>query len=59
MIFSDFAWILGGPGLSKNLTKSKKIDFRTRSVLKEGSGRVLGRFWEDFDEILDGFLGVL
>ena len=54
-IFSDFAWILGGPGPSKNWKKIEKIDFPTRSVLKEGSGRVLGRFWGGFGRILKGF----
>ena len=33
---------------------NEKIDFPTRSVLKEGSGTVLGRFWEDFEGVLDG-----
>ena len=53
--FCDFGSILGGPGPSKNCKKSEKIDFLTRSVLNQVSGRVLGRFWEDFNEVLDGF----
>ena len=54
-IFSDFAWILGGARPSKNWKKSETIDFLTRSVLKEGSGRVLGRFWDGFGTVLKGF----
>ena len=54
-IFSDFAWILGGPGPSKNWKKIENFHFPTRSVLKEGSGRVLGRFWDGFGRILTRF----
>ena len=54
-MLSDFAWILGGLGPSKNWKKIEKIDFPTRSVLKEGSGTVLGRFWDGFGRILKGF----
>ena len=39
----------------KNEKKFEKINFPTRSVLKEGSGTVLGQFWEDFERVLDGF----
>ena len=35
--------------------KSKQIDFFLRSVLKGGSGRVLGWFWEDLGRVLGGF----
>ena len=51
-------WEAPGPQkIEKNWKKSEKIDFPTRSVLKEGSGTVLGQFWEDFDRVLDGFWG--
>ena len=53
-IFRDFGSILGGPGPSKNSKKSEKIDFFSRSVLKGGSGRVLGGFWEDVGRVLGG-----
>ena len=43
------------PGLPKIEKKIEKIDFLTRSVLKEGSGRVLGAIFGDFGWILDGF----
>ena len=49
-------WEAPGPQkFEKNQKKSKKINFPTRSVLKEGSGTVLGRFWEDFERVVDGF----
>ena len=61
-VFLRFLAILLGfweaPGLKKiekSQKKSKKIDFPTRLVLKEGSGTVLGRFWEDFEGVLHGF----
>ena len=41
--------------IEKNQKKSSFFDFLTRSVLKKGSGRVLGRFWDDFGRILNGF----
>ena len=47
--------ILGGPGPSKNREKIEKIDFLTRSFLKEGSGSVLERFSGDFELIFNGF----
>ena len=53
--FCDFGSILGGPGPSKNRYKIEKIDFLTRSVLKEGCGRVLGGSWDDFGRVLGGF----
>ena len=55
LIFCDFGSILGGPGPSKNCKKSEKIDFFLRSVLKGGSGRVLGEFWNGFGRILGVF----
>ena len=54
-IFKDFGSILGGPGPSKNSKKSEKIDFLSRSVSKEGFGRVLGGFGEGFRRVLGGF----
>ena len=49
-------WEAPGPQkIEKNQKKSEKIDLSTRSVLKEGSGTVLGRFWEDFERVFDGF----
>ena len=54
-IFRDFGSIWGGPRPSKNWTKSEKIDFFSRSVLKGGSGRVLGWFREGFKRILGVF----
>ena len=54
-IFRNFGSILGGPGPSKNSKKSEKIVFVSRSVLKGGSGRVLGGFWEDLGRVLGGF----
>ena len=39
----------------KRLKKVGKIDFLTRSVLKDNSGKVLGRFREDFGSVSDGF----
>ena len=50
-------WEAPGPQkIEKNKKKSETIDFPTRSVLKEGSGTVLVRLWEDFERVLDGFL---
>ena len=46
---------MGGPGPSKIEKKSEEIDFFSRSVLKGGSGRVLGGFWEDLGRVLGGF----
>ena len=54
-IFLNFGSILGGPGPSTNPKKVEKFDFVTRSVLKEGSGRVLGGFWDGLETILKGF----
>ena len=51
-IFGDFRRIWGVPGPSKKLQKIEKIEFLTRSFLKEGFGRVLGGFW---DTVLGGF----
>ena len=55
MVFSDFAWILGGPGSSKNCKKNrknqKKLIFRRVQCWR----RVLGRFWVSFGRILRGF----
>ena len=52
-------WEAPGPQkiekMRKKQKKTEKIDFLTRSVSKEGSGTILGRFWEDFKEVLDGF----
>ena len=56
-IFCDFwrFWLdLGSPRALQKFKKIEKIDFLTRLFLKEGSGRVLGRFWEDFGKILKG-----
>ena len=48
-------WEAPGPQkIEKNQKKSEKINFPTRSVLKEGSGTVLGRFWEDLERVLNG-----
>ena len=56
--FLQFLAILPGfwqaPGLQK-ISKIRKIDFLARSVLKEGSGRVLGEFWDGFGRILERF----
>ena len=46
---------LGPQKFEKNQKKQEKIDFPTRSVLKEGSGTVLGRFQQGFGWILEGF----
>ena len=61
-VFLRFLAILLGFGdargpqkIEENPKKSEKNNFPTRSVLKEGSGTVLGRFWEDFERVLDGF----
>ena len=49
-------WDAPGPQkFEKNQENRKKIDFPTRSVLKEDSGTVLGGVWEDFERVLDGF----
>ena len=55
VIFCDFRRIWGVPGPSKKLQKIKKIEFLTRSFLKEGFGRVLGGFWDGFGRVLEGF----
>ena len=52
MIFTRFWEAPGPPKIEK---KSEKIDFLSRSVSKEGSGRVLGGFWEGFGRVLGGF----
>ena len=52
--FYDFFrfWLdFGRPRAVKKNLKIEKIDFLMLSVLKEASGRVLGRFWEDFVRI--------
>ena len=56
VFFCDFLkfWLnFGLPGPSKNLKKSKKDEFLTCSVLKDGSERVQGRFGNDFLMVLD------
>ena len=58
--FCDFFgfWLdFGRPGAVKQSKKNENIDFLTRSVLKEASGRVLGGFWEGFGRVLGGFGG--
>ena len=45
----------GRPKIEKNQNKSEKIDFRTRSVLKDGSERFLGGFWDGFGRIFGKF----
>ena len=55
--FSDFSrfWLdFGRPRAVKKFKKIEKIDFVTRSVLKEGSGRVLGGFWDGSERIFMG-----
>ena len=48
----DFGSILGGPGPSKNWEKkTKKKLFFCVVVLKEGSERVLGGFWDGSEGI--------
>ena len=37
------------------IKKIAKILFFCVAVLKEGSGRVLGEFWDGFGRILEGF----
>ena len=57
--FSDFFefWLdFGRPRAVQKFKKIEKTDFLTRSFLKEGSGRVLGGFWDGFGWILKGFL---
>ena len=45
--------------IEENQTKHEKIDFSNAFSFEEGfwesSGTVLGRFWEDFEGVLDGF----
>ena len=53
--FLRFSEDLGVPGPSKKLQKIEKIEFLTRSFLKEGFGRVLGGFWDGFGRVLEGF----
>ena len=57
--FLRFGLNFGRPKIIKKSKKShknrKKIDFVMGSVLKEASGRVLGRFWESFGRVLGGF----
>ena len=56
--FFDFSrcWLdFGRPRALQKVKKSEKIDFFSRSVLKGGSGRVLGGFRERFGKVLDGF----
>ena len=49
-------WEASGPQkMAKILKKSIFFDFLTRSVLKEVSGRALGRFWEGFGMVLGQF----
>ena len=55
MIFARFWEARGPPKIEKKLKKSQKIDFLTRSVLKEGSGRVLRGFWDGFGRFWGGF----
>ena len=55
VILLGFWEALGPQKIEKSQKKSENIDFPTRLVLKEGSGTVLGRFWEDFERVLDGF----
>ena len=57
--FSRFWLDFGRPWGRQKLKKSEKIDFFSRSVLKGGSGRVLGGFWEDLGRVLGGFGNVL
>ena len=54
-ILLGFGEARGLQKIEKNSKQSEKIDFPTRSVLREGSGTVLGRFGEDFEGVLDGF----
>ena len=58
-IFRDFGSIWEAPGLPKIEDNQKKSIFFSRSVLKGGSGRVLGGFWEDLGRVLGGFGCVL
>ena len=53
--FSRFWLDFGRPRALQKLKKIKKIDLFSRSVLKGGSGRVLGGFWEDLGRVLGGF----
>ena len=55
-ILARFWEARGLPKIWKKTKKSKKIDFWTRSVLKEGSGRILGGFWERFWSDFGGIL---
>ena len=47
-ILARFWEAQGRQKIGKQLKKSRIIDFLTRSVLEEGSGTVLERFWEGF-----------
>ena len=42
--------------LNKIAKNRKKVDFETGAVRREGSGRVLGRFWEHFGSIFGAIL---
>ena len=53
--FSRFWLDFGRPRALQKVKKSEKIDFFSRSVLKKGSGRVLGGFGEDLGRVLGGF----
>ena len=56
--FCDFKgfWLdFGRPWALQKLKKIRKNRFFSCSVLKEGSGRVLGGFWEDLGRVLGGF----
>ena len=53
--FSRFWLDFGRPRAFQKLKKIRKIYFFSRSVLKGGSGRVLGGFWEDLGRVLGGF----
>ena len=47
MILARFWEAPGAQKINKKSKKFEKIDFLTHAVSKEGSGRVLGGFWED------------
>ena len=51
MILARF-WEAPGP---PKIEKNRKNRFFSRSVLKGGSGRVLGGFWEDLGRVWGGF----
>ena len=42
--------------LNKIAKNRKKVDFETGAVQREGSGRVLGRFWQHFGSIFGAIL---